>query len=189
VVPGYGPVTVDILLTMPDDSYQYEVVEGTLVRVVGSGDQASTIGLELGAELRNFVRPRRLGRVTGADGVYRFVGAETGLVPDIGFYSVERRALVADRRKFIPFAPDLAVEVASPNQRRNEMAAKARVYLRGGTRLVWMIWPGRQQIDVWRQEQTSGPIATLGSGDLLDGEDIIPGFTYPVADVFADPLD
>ncbi|HEY8742200.1 MAG TPA: Uma2 family endonuclease, partial [Chloroflexota bacterium] len=78
---------------------------------------------------------------------------------------------------------------ASPNQRRNEMAAKARVYLRGGTRLVWMIWPTRQQIDGWRSGQTSGPVATLGGGDTLNGEDVVPGFSYPVADVFADPLD
>ncbi len=127
--------------------------------------------------------------MTPADGVYKFPGAETGLLPDVGFYAWDRHPGHRPSPRPIPFAPDLAVEVASPNQRRNEMAAKARVYLRGGTRLVWMIWPGRQQIDVWRQEQTSGPIATLGSGDLLDGEDIIPGFTYPVADVFADPLD
>ncbi len=107
----------------------------------------------------------------------------------IGFYSVARRALVTDRRKFIPFAPDLAAEVASPNQRRNEMAAKARVYLRRGTHLVWMVWPGRQQVDVWRSGQMRGPTAILGIGDTLDGEDVVPGFTYPVADVFADPLD
>lgn len=69
------------------------------------------------------------------------------------------------------------------------MAAKARLYLRGGTRLVWMIWPGRQQIDVWRAGHMSGPVATLGSGDRVDGEDIVPGFSYPVAEVFADPLD
>ena len=98
VVPGYGPVTVDILLTLPDDGYVYEVVEGVLVRMAGSGFDATTLGLELGAELRNYVRPRRLGRVTGADGVYKFPGAETGLLPDVGFVEAAKVAVIADRR-------------------------------------------------------------------------------------------
>lgn len=52
VVPTSGPVTVDILHTLPDDGYVYEVVEGVLVRVAGSGNRATTIGLAIGAELR-----------------------------------------------------------------------------------------------------------------------------------------
>jgi len=108
IVRGYGPVTVEILLTLPDDGSQYEVVEGVLVRRAGSGFDAMTLAVELGAELRNYVRPRRLGRVTGADGVYHFPGAETGLVPDVGFLAAAKVALLADRKRPIPFAPALA---------------------------------------------------------------------------------
>ena len=188
VVPGVGHVTVDSLLTMPDDGYQYEVVEGTLVRMAGSGEEASTIALELAAELRNYVRPRRLGRVTGADGVYKFPGAETGLVPDVAFSAAGRLGLVLDRRRPIPFAPDLAVEVASPDQRPDGMAAKARRYLSAGTRLVWVLWPSTQHVDVWRTGRLEGPAATRNTSDALDGEDVIPGFSYAVAALFADPL-
>jgi len=116
IVPGVGPVAVDILLTLPDDGYIYEVVEGTLVRMAGSGEEAGTIGGNVYFALRSFAQPRRLGVATPADVVYRFLGAETGLIPDVGYYVAERRALVTDRRKPIPFAPDLAVEVASPDQ-------------------------------------------------------------------------
>lgn len=188
VVPGWGPVTVDILLTLPDDGYQYEVVEGVLVRMAGSGFDATTLGLELAAELRNHVRPLRLGRVTGADGVYKFPGAETGLVPDVGFVEAAKVALIRDRRRPIPFSPDLAVEVASPDQRSEDLAAKAQTYLGGGTRLVWIVWPNRQQVDVWRPAGRQRPVATLGIGEVLNGEDVVPGFAYAVADVFADPL-
>jgi Uma2 family endonuclease len=183
-----GPATVDDLLTIPDDGYVYEVVDGVLVRMAGSGDEATTIGAELLGELRAYVRPRRLGIVTGADGVYRFPGAETGLIPDVGFYVAEKRAFVVDRSKPNPFPPDLAVEVASPSQDADDMAAKTRTYLRGGTRLVWVVWPQAQHIDVWHPDQMAGPVATLNTTDTLDGEDVIPGFTYPVAAVFADPL-
>src|SRR5437588_6878206 len=149
IVPGVGPLTADDLLTLPDDGWQYEVVDGVLVRMAGSGDLATEIGLALGSELRAFVRPRRLGAVTGADGVYTFPTAETGLVPDAGFYVAARRALVVDRRKPLPFAPDLAVEVASPSQNAGDLAAKVQRYLRGGTRLVWVVWPEGQRVEVW----------------------------------------
>jgi len=93
-----------------------------------------------------------------------------------------------DDEKPIPFAPDLAVEVASPSQNSDEMAAKARTYLRGGTRLVWVVWPSSGHIDVWRHDRSEGPVTTLNTSDTLNGEDVLPGFTYPVAEVFADPL-
>jgi Uma2 family endonuclease len=190
IVPGAPyPMTIQDLLDWPDDDgYRYELVEGVLVRMAGSGFDATTLGLELGAELRNYVRPRRLGRVTGADGVYKFSGAETGLLPDVGFIEAAKVALIADRRRPIPFAPDLAVEVASPEQKPDDMAAKARTYLDGGTRLVWIVWPEREQVDVWRAGRTVGPVVALSGSDTLDGEDVVPGYSYPVASVFADPL-
>src|SRR5450755_12937 len=126
VVPGMAPVTVDDLLTIPDDGYIYEVIDGVLVRMAGSGRRASSIAAVIGAVLFNFVFPRRLGIVTGADGVYKFPGAETGLIPDVGFYRAERDATIADKDKPIPFAPDLAVEVASPEQQAAEMACGVR---------------------------------------------------------------
>ena len=190
IVPGAPPhMTIDDLLAWPDDDgYRYELVEGVLVRVAGSGEEASTIAGVILGELYAFVRPRRLGSVTSADGVYKFPGAETGLLPDVGFYVAARRAQIVDRRKPIPFAPDLAVEVASPDQKPDQMAAKARVYLGGGTRLVWVVWPERREIDIWRSGSLLGPATTLRAGDALDGEDVVPEFSLPVTDVFADPL-
>jgi Uma2 family endonuclease len=188
IVPDVGQATVDVLLTLPDDGYRYEVVDGVLVRVAGSGYEATTIGLTIAAELRAYARPRRLGVATPADGVYRFPGAETGLLPDVGFIAASKVPFIVDRRKPMPFAPDLAVEVASPDQDADAMEAKTRLYLGGGTRLVWLVWPRRRQVDVWRPDHRSGPVATLGLGDSLGGEDVVPGFSLSIDDVFADPL-
>ncbi len=190
IVLGVDPVAVDDLLTMPEDGWRYEVVEGVLVRMAGSGDLATTIALLLGAILVSYVRPRRLGRVTGADGVYKFQGARTGLLPDAGFYSVALFPRVTDRDKPIPFAPELAVEVASPSQNVDHMASKARRYLHGGTRLIWVVWPHAETIDVWRpadlrpRARDMRPSKTLSTGDMLDGEDVVPGFSHPVTDIF-----
>jgi Uma2 family endonuclease len=181
-------VTVDVLLTLPDDGYIYEVVEGVLVRVAGSGNRATRLGLRLGGRLGTYVDDHHLGVARGADGVYKFPGAETGLIPDVGYYRAERLSLIEDEDKPIPFAPDLAAEVASPSQDAGEMAAKARVYLRAGTRLVWVVWPQSGHVDVWHSDVLTGPVAALSISDTLDGEDVVPGFSYPLADLFADPL-
>ncbi len=113
---------------------------------------------------------------------------ETGLVPNVGYYVAARRALIVDRTQPIPFAPDLAVEVVSASQGRDDLAVKARRYLAGGTRLVWIVWPQSGYIDVWRSGNLAFPATALHGGDTLDGEDVVPGFRYPVAAVFADPL-
>ena len=78
--------------------------------------------------------------------------------------------------------------MVSPDQAPRDMAEKARKYLRAGTRLVWVVWPQSEHIDVWHKEVLTGPVRALSMSGSLDGEDVIPGFSYPVAEVFRDPL-
>jgi Uma2 family endonuclease len=187
IVPNMPPMTMDEFLDYPDgdDGYRYELVEGVLVRMVGTRPGAGRINRRLYDQLARFVQTHGLGTVTQPDEVYDFEHSgqkDTGLLPDIGFYYAWREPLV-DPDKPYPFAPDLAVEVTSPRQSGRAMQAKAARYLRGGTALVWVIWPKRQQVDVWRPDD-SGP-TVLGTGDSLDGENVVPDFAYPVADLFA----
>ena len=111
------------------------------------------------------------------------------LSPDIGYISAERAATLPaegtpERRKFLPIAPDLAVEIASPDQYQPEMARKAALYLESGVRLVWVIWPAVRQVGVWRAG-SSLPDAMLGMGDTLDGGEVLPGFALPIARLFS----
>jgi Uma2 family endonuclease len=193
IVGGVGPVSVDDLLSWPDDGWRYEVVEGALVRMAGSGARAATIARRLAARLGDYVDRRDLGIVTGADGVYKFPNAETGLLPDVGFLAAERANQIADLDKPIPFPPDLAVEVASPSQGTDEMTAKVQRYLAGGTALVWVFWPERGAVDVWRPNDLRPQYRAMRArrtllvqaGDSLDGEDVVPGFSCPPAPLFA----
>ena len=188
-VPDVGPMTVDEMLKLPDDGWMYELVEGRLVRMPGSGFEASIIGLRLAAALLAFADAHDLGRVTGADGTYDLTQpgdtGETGLVPDVAYVASGRLppSTSPEYTKALRLAPDLVAEVVSPSQYRPEMAAKARRYLDAGVRLVWMVWPKYQQVDVWRPGAAQ-PVAALGTGDLLDGLDVLPGFSYPVASLF-----
>ncbi len=191
-VPGAPfPMTIAQMQALPDDTWQYELVEGRLVRMPGSGSKASRIALYLGSLLLGYVRPRRLGDVSGADGEYNLTpsgsSTETALIPDVAFVRAGRLpALQSQAANAIPhLAPDLVAEVASPSQYRPEMAAKARRYLDAGVRLVWVIWPDDEQVEVWRPG-SDAPVATLTEADHLDGFDVLPGFSHPVADLFTE---
>jgi Uma2 family endonuclease len=186
IVPGVGPMTMHDFLAWPDDGWCYELVEGVLVRVAGSRPRAVRVTDRLYRTLGNYVEAHGLGQTTPPDAVYDFEQTgqpNTGLLPDIGFYYAAREALVRDDQPY-PFAPDLAVEVASASQRQTDLDAKARRYLAGGTSLVWVVWPERRTVDVWRSVQPLRPIKTLGVADTLDGEDVVVGFTCPVASLF-----
>ncbi len=167
-----------------EEGYRYELVEGVLVRVAGTRPRAGRVTRNLLFPLAAYVQAHHLGTVTPPDEVYDLASGgqkDTGLLPDIGFYKASREALV-DPDKAYPFAPDLAVEVASPTQYRPEMEAKVARYLAGGTALVWVVWPNRRQVDVWRAGDRASTV--LEVGDMLDGENVIPGFTFPIAALF-----
>ena len=189
IVPGADLMTVAEYERLPDDGWQYELVGGVLVWMPLSGGQASNIATRLSARLGVFVEDNALGQLTGADGGYNFSALgqpDTELGPDVAFVrsdKVPERGTPAHTRAWA-VAPDLAVEVASPSQWRPEMAAKVGRYLAAGVRLVWVVWPRWEQVDVWHPGDLA-PSATLAAGDALDGEDVVPGFSYPVARLFS----
>ncbi len=181
------PMTTDELYALPDDKWTYELVNGVLVRMPLSSGRASSIGMRLAARLTLYVEDNGLGVVTGEQGGYRLDPAhlrDTEVGPDVAFVRADRipapTSPVYDDAW--PLAPDLAVEVASKNQYARGMGAKAQLYLTFGTRLVWVIWPRYQRVDVWRPGDET-PRA-LGVEDTLDGEDVVPGFTYSIARLF-----
>ncbi len=179
------PFKVADLATLPDDTYTYEIVEGELIRMPGSGYEAAKICARLVIALGMFILPRNLGDVTGADGTYDLTRpgdpADTALVPDVAFVAAGR--VVGRVTGYPQIVPDLAAEVVSPSQYRPEMARKAALYIERGVRLVWIIWPSRQEVDVWRPSSPAAPVATLGIADSLDGFDVLPGFTLPIRDL------
>lgn len=182
IVPGAPPMTLGEFINYPDgaDGYRYELVEGVLVRMVGTRPRGIRITMRLLDALSPYVTAHALGQVTPPDAVYDFEQTgqwDTGLLPDVGFYYAAREPLV-DPDEAYPFAPDLAVEIASPKQYRPGMAEKAKRYLAGETGLVWIVWPKRQEVDVWRPGDAE-PSATLRVGDTLDAGASSQGLATP----------
>jgi Uma2 family endonuclease len=189
VVPGVAAtLTSRDLKRLSEDTPGYELVEGRLVQALPAGARLGDIALALGAAVRAYVLAHRLGRVfaaeTGFD-VTRPGAPTTVLAPDVAFVRGERLP-PADSElwdDFLSVAPDLVAEVASPTQYRPEMGEKARRWLGVGGRLVWVVWPAAQQVDVWLPG-AEAPIAILEADAALEGLDVLPGFSLPLAHLF-----
>jgi Uma2 family endonuclease len=184
-----GPwMTADDLARLPDDARGYELVEGRLVRMSPTGGEHSYIAMDLGAVLHTFVKMHHLGIVLGAETGFLLSHPgelDTVLAPDVAFVRADRVPPKgsAEWRGFWRLAPDLVVEVASPSQRRPELAQKAHRWLAAGARLLWVIWPASREIDVWRPG-ADAPVMTFGIADTLDGLDVVPGFAYAIKHLF-----
>jgi Uma2 family endonuclease len=157
-----------------------ELVRGQLIVREPAGFRHGDVAAEVLVRLANFVRARNLGRVLAAEtGFKLFSNPDTVRAPDVGFVRQER---IPDPlpRGFAAFAPDLAVEVLSPDDRPGEVLAKVADWLTAGTTLVWIIDPERRSGRVHRADGSSTILKDDGS---FDGEDVIPGFTWPLAEV------
>jgi Uma2 family endonuclease len=77
-------------------------------------------------------------------------------------------------------APDLAVEILSPDDRMTRVQRKVRFYLANGVRLLWLIDPDNRIVTVMSTPDQS---LVLTEDDELDGGDVLPGFRVPVRDI------
>jgi len=158
-----------------------ELLDGVLVEKA-VGDFSAFLAIELATFLNNFVRPRRLGWVMGADGFVRLMGTRVR-APDVSFVRRDQRAggkLLM--RGYADVAPALAVEVFSPGNTVSELEAKRSEFLAAGTLLFWIVYPERREIVV---STGPGEHRLLTIADVLDGATVLPGFTLPVKELFA----
>jgi Uma2 family endonuclease len=102
--------------------------------------------------------------------------------PDVGFVTLEKLPGGRLPQGFILGAPDLAVEVLSPTDNPVDIQQKVRDFLESGTRLIWLIAPQAKTATVYRPD---GSARLLREHEALDGEDVLPGLSIPLADIFA----
>ncbi len=175
-------LTATELLRLAGEGVRGELIRGVLHETMIMGQRHGKIVMELGAELMNFIKPRRLGTLTGADaGVWLERDPDTVRAPDIAYFSAATMPPAAVPDGYAEVVPDLVVEVVSPNDSRREVAAKARMWLRYDVRLVWVVRPQTRSVDVYRPGHA---VVTLTDQDTLDGLDVLPGFTCPVSAAF-----
>ena len=158
----------------------YELIDGEVVAVVPAGLSHGFITSRIAAKLRQFVDEHDLGEVTGAETGFR-LSSDTLRAPDAAFISHAKLTTVVEAEKFATFAPDLAVEVVSPNDAASDIQQKVDSYLEAGTALVWVIYPDLRKVVVHHPDGTARSVPYEGT---LDGGEVLPGLQLPVADLF-----
>ncbi len=173
-----APITAEQLLHTHLPNKQVELVRGVLVVREPPGMRHGRIAMNLAQRLADHVRAQALGQVYAAEtGFHLARDPDTVRAPDVAFV---RAARLPDPEPtgFAALAPDLVVEVLSPGDRPGETLTKVGDWLDAGTRMVWIVDPERRLARVYRDD---GRASHVSAGEALEGEDVVPGFSCPLA--------
>ncbi len=155
-----------------------EFIGGEVIEGVSTND-ASMLAARILGKMGTFVESKNLGWLTGADGGYMVFGER--YIPDVAFISRVKQPKPS-HETYNSNAPDLAVEVISPSDALSSMTDKIVGYLAAGT-VVWGIYPDEQQAKIYEPGKSARTISIDG---VLDGGEILPGFTLSLKDLFTD---
>lgn len=166
-----------------NDEKRLELVEGIIYEMPPAGGEHGEIAASLLSLIWHHVRENQLGHVTAAETGYILQTNEAGKTsvraPDVGFISYAR---MPNRLPptFIPLPPDLAVEVVSPNDKGDEIEIKIAEYLSVGVRMIVFVYPATKSVNVYH----GNTITRLSAADMLEGGDVLPGFSVHVSELF-----
>ena len=176
-MPQQALLTAEELLRLNLPNKRTELVRGMLIIREPAGYQHGDIAARLLVAIGSHVEAHQLGRVFAAETGFTLErNPDTVRAPDVAFISDARLPEPAPRG-FAEMAPDLAVEVLSPDDYAPEVLEKVADWLKAGARLVWIVDPIRANARVYRAD---GSELLLGLNDSLDGEDVLPDFTYAI---------
>jgi Uma2 family endonuclease len=182
--PATRPLTAEEFAAIPNpaDGSQLELVRGEVVAVSPPSFLHGLVQANLAYQLKRYVKQTNAGRVTVESGVLTETGPDTVRGPDAAFWSYQR--LPADQTPvvFANVAPDLAVEVVSPSNSRKDIAGKVREYFAGGAKLVWIVDPDERTVTIYHKP---GDGQVLWDDAILNGADVLPGFSCAVAELFS----
>lgn len=158
-----------------------ELVYGEIVQKPMPTQEHGLSGGNLFGPLWNWVTPRKLGRVVMEVRYGKGSASHNARIPDISF-SANPQPLV--KKGNVPYFPNLAVEIKSPDDSLRKLRAEARFYIENGVQMVWLVLPETRLVEVYTADDEFTPT----EADILTGEPVLPGFTLPVGDIFADPI-
>lgn len=164
------------------DGHRYEIVNGELIDMGNSGAKHGYVCSVLMILLGGYVHIQKLGAMFDSSTAFKMKSGNKRS-PDVSFMAKERlQGLDELPDGFLEGAPDLAVEILSPSNTVEEIHNKLVEYFDNGSRLVWVINPKEKYVLVYRSSQE--PDRLLKSIDSLDGEEIVPGFSLAIGDLF-----
>ena len=168
------------LLLMPNDEMQRELIRGVLTEDIPPGDEHGVLVARIGWLFANYCEENDYGEVRAGDSGFLLERVpDTVRGPDLAWVSPDR--LSEPVAGYAELAPDLVVEVKSPSNSNREMTDRAMMWLSHGVRMVLVADPRPVNLTVFRPGE---PPATLGENDVLDGGNLLPGFSTPVWRLF-----
>jgi Uma2 family endonuclease len=174
-------ITAEEFFRMPDpeDGSRQELVRGRIETMPPPGGRHGVCCSKVNRHLANFVEANHLGTVCSNDtGFISERNPDTVRGPDVSFWSKQRLPEVPE--DYIKVAPDLAVEVVSPGDRFSRIQKKILHHLTHGVELVWVVDPEDRSVTVYRPGKQA---VILEENQTLTGEDVLPGFSCPIADL------
>ena len=160
---------------------RWELVGGEVREMTPPGGEHGAFTDNLGFALGSRVRAAKLGRVFAAETEFMLSrNPDTLPAPDIAFIKAERVPQPLPRG-WLTTVPDLVVEVVSPSDRAGDLQERVADWLGAGVPLLWLVHPRPRQVHVYR---SSKEVRILNESDVLDGEDVVSGFSLPVAGIF-----
>lgn len=175
--------TAEELWVIPDEpGKRFELVEGEVTEVPSAGALHAMIVALLYRLLDDYARQRDLGLVL-PDGLAYVLrrNPDQLRIPDVSFIAWDLVPEEGVPEGFWKGAPTLAVEVVSPNDRAEDIHARVQDYLDAGSRQVWVLWPRNSSMSI---HHLGADTRNLLPDDMLDGGDILPGFSARVSDLF-----
>jgi Uma2 family endonuclease len=172
-------VTAEELEAMGPASARRELIEGEIVDIPMGGARQGIAMAHLLADLVGYLDTHQAGIAFGSHtGFVVTRNPDSVLAPSVGVVLAERLPERDIWEGFVPFAPDLAVEIELTESYNDVIARKAALYLTNGSKCVWVVRPKPRTVTVFRPD---APEATLGTDDVLDGGDMLPDFQLPLA--------
>lgn len=159
--------------------YRLELVDGTIIVMSPSGFESDEIAAEIVAQLRNWVRPRKLGRVTASSAGFKLPNADVR-APDASFVKAER--LKRTTEDYANLVPDLIFEVCSKTDDLDQLRAKIRQFLDLGTTVGALVDYRTQTIEVYHAQ---GEPVILQNGDRFTVPELLPGWDMEVSSIWA----
>jgi len=185
-----SPITEADLLRLNAADGRVEVIDGEGVPMTPVGLLHALVAGSVYRALYAYAAEHRLGYVMGDSLIYVLdedpqMGIRQTRIPDASFIRKGRLPAGDDLARPFAGAPDLAVEVLSPEDSALEMLAKVRTYFEAGTAQVWLVYPAQQEVHCYHREAAA--VQTFRAADTISAEALFPGLKLAVADLFALP--
>ena len=158
--------------------YRMELVDGNVIVISPSGYESEEVGTEFAALLRNWVRPRQLGRVAGSSAGFRLPNKDLR-APDVSFIRADR--LKRSTEDYAELLPDLVVEVKSKTDSLDKLREKIQEFISLGTQIGILIDPRTRTMEVYHSNEK----IVLQNNDVLTLPDLLPGWEVDISEIWS----